>query len=470
MIRLFSIPNHILIKSNLFKKITMKSGYRDRNTQESTQNCHQGGRARRSSQGRTTLTVPGRESHKTDERVNAEKYESRGPEIRCPARGIDDRSEDKTLRRQNSNIIEKRYEENYVPLAQRNSQQRISTNSGTSGHEEGRRRATDNGVGHEERRRRTTNDGVDDRGRRSGEDLKRAATTVEIRRSTKGDGKGCSKGVSATKMLNSNKGRKYMMLNPVPKGIITRLVLTRTQNTSHSNVLVKTSTGETLAVCSKKPYNPMAYYTVSCDPNAVSPPDKNSPDFVGKIRVGLTKQTVVGYGAGENPLNLKKQVGCADLASLAREELCHVQFETGKNARMRVIVPHVISKNGAINRVVCKPLAPAADGLGALAPHFSQLTTTAEKTQLVQCFVNKMPKVEGDIATVEYMFHGQNSVLPKASRKNFVLVNEADANKVALQFIRCQGSGADAKSDFFLLDVYYPFSPFQALTAAMSTM
>jgi len=453
--------------------------------------------ARRSSQGRNTLTVPGRESHKADERVNSEKYESRGQEIRCQARRTEDRSENKTFRRQNSNVSEKRFEDNYVPLKQRNSQQRISvpghsekrisTNSGTSGHErrratdngvthQERRRATDNGVRHEERRRATDNGGDDRRNKLAG-DLKRSATTVEAGRSTKGDGKGCSKGNGkggskggGPKMLKSNKDRKYMMLNPVPKGIITRLVLTRTQNTSHSNVLVKISSGETLAVCSKKPYNPVTYYTVSCDPHAVNPPDKNSREFVGKIRAGLTKQTVVGYGTGENPSNFKNHAGCTDLAKLAREELCHVHFETGKNAtRMRVIVPHVISENGSINRVACKPLSPQADGLAALANHYSQLTATADKTQRVQSYVSKIPKMEGDTATVEITPLGREYVA-KASRKNFVLVNEANADQVAVQFIRCAGSGADGKSDFFVLDVYYPFSPFQALTVAMSNM
>jgi len=224
-------------------------------------------------------------------------------------------------------------------------------------------------------------------------------------------------------------------------------------NRLNPKYMLESDAGVFLMCAQKQSHNKTPNYSISMNKGNMG---KNADGFIGKLRSDVCGLQWTAYGPGLNPDKADKK-GKPSLEAPAiqqvREELVTVNYSASfwgtkpKGPRkMTVSIPRV-QPNG--ERLVCRTLNPAADGLVAMA---------ASNSQLLESYTNKSPKWNDTINAYVLNF---NKRVTEASVKNFQLVNSTDPDTVYLQFGKV---GKDA----FNIDFRYPVSPFQAFAICLT--
>eukprot|EP00397_Hematodinium_sp_SG-2012_P027000 GEMP01028337.1.p1 GENE.GEMP01028337.1~~GEMP01028337.1.p1 ORF type:complete len:366 (+),score=65.15 GEMP01028337.1:180-1277(+) len=263
--------------------------------------------------------------------------------------------------------------------------------------------------------------------------------------------------------------KRDFMMSPVPPGVWLECQIIRIP-TGPSKFSRKfnfyTGSGKFLAVCEKGPHSRTAHYSVSTDSWEAK---KDHPCYVGKIRSNFLGTEFMGYAPGLNPSKMSNSHrGGLQLSEMVREEMVSISYESHmfsmkfRPQSMNVVLPHVEADahGQGCRRTPCKAVAPKADGLRALTEFSSQTTTRRGTQPLVRTYVNKPAKWSQRAKSYVLDFNGRVS---HPSVKNFQLVQSDNANDIYLQFGRY---GANK----FNLDFGFPFSPFQALSIAISSL
>lgn len=243
--------------------------------------------------------------------------------------------------------------------------------------------------------------------------------------------------------------------NPMPKGggmLQCRIVRDKSgiSNRLNPKYTIESDAGVFLMAAQKQSHNKTPNYAVSMAKGQLG---KGTDAFLGKLRSDVCGLAWMGYGPGLNPAKADVKSKEAPAIQLVRDELLGVSYSASfwgtkpKGPRkMTVTIPRV-QPNG--ERLVCRTLNPATEGLLAL---------TEGSSQLVENFTNKSPKWNDTIGAYVLNF---NKRVTEASVKNFQLVNQTDPDTVYLQFGKV---GKDA----FNIDFRYPFSPFQAFSICLT--
>jgi len=255
--------------------------------------------------------------------------------------------------------------------------------------------------------------------------------------------------------IQPNEMRAFLH-NPMPKGggmLQCRIVRDKSgiANRLSPKYVIESDAGVFLMAAQKQSHNKTPNYAVSMAKAKVA---KGTDEFLGKLRSDVCGLAWMGYGPGLNPDKAEKgRAKEAPAIQLVRDELLGVSYSASfwgtkpKGPRkMTVTIPRV-QPNG--ERLVCRTLNPATEGLLAL---------TEGSSQLVENFTNKSPKWNDTIGAYVLNF---NKRVTEASVKNFQLVNQTDPDTVYLQFGKV---GKDA----FNIDFRYPFSPFQAFAICLT--
>jgi hypothetical protein len=256
----------------------------------------------------------------------------------------------------------------------------------------------------------------------------------------------------ATILPNEMRG---FLHNPLPKtaGMLQcRIVRDKSgiSNRLQPKYTIESDAGVFLMCAQKQSHNKTPNYALSMSKGSLG---KGTDAFLGKLRSDVCGLQWMSYGPGLNPTKADTKSKEAPAIQLVRDELMAVQYSASfwgtkpKGPRkMTVTVPRV-QPNG--ERLVCRTMNPATDGLVALC---------AGNSQLVENFTNKSPKWNDTIGAYVLNF---NKRVTEASVKNFQLVNSSDPDTVYLQFGKV---GKDA----FNIDFRHPISPFQAFAICLT--
>jgi hypothetical protein len=254
--------------------------------------------------------------------------------------------------------------------------------------------------------------------------------------------------------VQANEFRSFLH-NPMPKtgGMLQcRIVRDRSgiTNKLQPKYTIESDSGVFLMCAQKQAHNKTPNYAISMAKGQIG---KGTDAFLGKLRSDVCGLQWMAYGPGLNPSKADLKSKEAPAIQLVRDELVAVQYSASfwgskpKGPRkMTMTIPRV-QPNG--ERLVCRTLNPATEGLLAL---------TAGQSQLVESFGNKSPKWNDTIGAYVLNF---NKRVTEASVKNFQLTSSSDPDTVYLQFGKV---GKDA----FNVDFRHPISPFQAFAICLT--